>query len=258
MTTITILGLGEAGRLYARGLREAGAYVRGYDPHHELGDPDVAQFADLDDALAGAEVVISLVGGAAAASVARDALPAMASSAVYADLNTASPALKQEIEAFAVAHGVAMADVAVLAPVPRAGHRTELIASGEGARMFAERLGPFGVPVEVLDAGAGAAARLRLLRSVFMKGLAALVIESVGAARAIGAEEWLREQLAQELGVNGRERVDRLVEGTHRHAARREVEVRAAMAEIEASGQPADMTRATLSWLRRIADAQKG
>ncbi len=45
MTTIAILGLGEAGRLYARGLREAGAEVRGYDPHHELGDPAVAQCA---------------------------------------------------------------------------------------------------------------------------------------------------------------------------------------------------------------------
>ena len=256
MTTITILGLGEAGRLYARGLRGAGALVRGYDPHHELGDPDVAQFADLAGALAGADVVMSLVGGAAAASVARDALPLMARSAVYADLNTASPALKVRVAELARTYGVAIADVAVLAPVLRAGHRTDLIASGEGARLLAERLGAFGVPIEVIAGDAGDAARLRLLRSVFMKGLAALVIESVGAARAVGAEEWLREQLAQELGPNGRERVDRLIEGTHSHAVRRELEVRDAMAEIEASGQPADMTRATLTWLRRIADAQ--
>lgn len=257
MTAVAILGLGEAGRLYARGLREAGAAVRGYDPHHELGDPDIPQYAELGDALAGADVVLSLVGGAAAASVARDALIGMPATAVYADLNTAAPELKQQIEALATARGVAMADVAVLAPVPRATHRTELLASGPGARPLAERLTPLGVPVTVLDGPAGDAARLKLLRSVFMKGLAAVVIEGVEAARAVGAEEWLRDQIARELGPDGRALVDRLVDGTRTHAVRREQEVRDVLALLEESGQPADMTRATLAWLERIAGDQR-
>ena len=61
MTTIAILGLGEAGRRYARGLAHAGADVRAFDPAHELGDPDVPQFATLADTLAGADVALSLV-----------------------------------------------------------------------------------------------------------------------------------------------------------------------------------------------------
>jgi 3-hydroxyisobutyrate dehydrogenase-like beta-hydroxyacid dehydrogenase len=253
MTTIAILGLGEAGRLYARGLRGAGARVRGYDPHHEVSDPDLAQSADLAEALAEADVVVSLVGGGAAASVARDALPLMRVSAVYADLNTASPALKEEIAVLAATRGVAMADVAVLAPVVRAGHRTELLASGSGADLLAERLTPFDVPIVVIDGPAGEAARLRLLRSVFMKGLASLIIEGLGAARPLGAEEWLRDQMAGELGPNGRALVDRLVEGTSTHAVRRVHEMRDALAVVEKSGEPADMTRATLAWLERIA-----
>ena len=84
MRTIAVLGLGEAGRLYARGLREAGADVRGYDPHHELGDPSIRQCAELADALAGADVVVSLVGASAAASIAHDALPVMPDAAIYA------------------------------------------------------------------------------------------------------------------------------------------------------------------------------
>ena len=84
MTTIAILGLGEAGRRYAGGLSEAGADVRGYDPHHELGDPAIRQCADLAEALAGADVVLSLVGASAAASVARPALSAMSHTAMSA------------------------------------------------------------------------------------------------------------------------------------------------------------------------------
>jgi 3-hydroxyisobutyrate dehydrogenase-like beta-hydroxyacid dehydrogenase len=253
MTTIAILGLGEAGRLYAQGLAGAGAVVRGYDPHHWLNAPGVAQSADLAEALAGAEVVLSLVSGHAAASVARSALPHVRDGAVYADLNSASPAMKEEIAAHAAGQGLLMADAAVLAPVARAGHRTPLLVSGTGARALGERLAPFGVPIEVLDAAAGEAARLRLLRSVFMKGLATLVIEGLGAARAVGAEEWLHAQIADELGAEGDALVHRLVEGTHAHAGRRVHEVRAALAEIEATGQPADMTRATLAWLERLA-----
>jgi 3-hydroxyisobutyrate dehydrogenase-like beta-hydroxyacid dehydrogenase len=252
MTTIAILGLGEAGRRYARGLAHAGADVRAFDPAHDLGDPDVPQFATLADALAGADVALSLVTGHAAASVAREALPHIAAGAVYADLNTASPDLKQRIARLAADRGLAMADVAVLAPVVRAGHRTPLLASGTGARVFAERVGAFEVPVEVIDGDAGDAARLRLLRSVFMKGLAALVLEGLGAARAAGAEEWLRAQMADELGPDGAALVDRLVDGSTLHAVRREHEVRAALAALESSGQPADMTRATLAWFERL------
>lgn len=258
MTTIAILGLGEAGRLYAHGLGAAGADVRGYDPHHVVDDPGIAQVATLPEALAEAEVVVSLVGGAAACEVAEGALAAVPASAVYADFNTAAPEVKQRIAALAAERGAGMADVAVLAPVPRAGHRTPLLASGDGAAALAARLAPFGVPVEVLDAPAGDAAQLRLLRSTFMKGLAALVIEGVGAARAVGAEEWMRAQLADELGPDGHALVDRLLSGTYQHAARRAHEVGDALAMLEAAGQPADMTRATLAWFERILADEPG
>ncbi|HWI29964.1 MAG TPA: DUF1932 domain-containing protein [Microbacterium sp.] len=252
MTTIAILGLGEAGRVYARGLLAAGAHVCGYDEHRRLGDPDLRQLTTLQEALHGADVVLSLVGGASASAVAAQALPFAGRGAVYADLNTASPQVKGEIATEAARMGVAMADVAVLAPVQRIGIRTGLLASGAGAPALADQLRPLGVPIVVLDAAAGEAARLKLLRSVFMKGLAALMIEGVGAARAIGAEQWLLDQMAGELGPDGRDLVDRLVQGTYQHAVRREQEVRDALGVIEATGRPADMTRATLSWFERI------
>lgn len=248
MTTVAVLGLGEAGRAYARGLAAAGADVRGFDPHQR---PDGVRHADdVDAAVAGADLVLSLVGAVAAVEVAESVIPRMPSSAVYADLNTASPEVKRRIAG--VADGVLVADIAVLAPVHRDGHRTELLASGMGAARAAELLRPYGVPIAVLDAGAGEAARLKLLRSVFMKGLAALVLEATTAARATGAEDWLRGQIARELGPDGPALVERLLTGTPRHAVRRVQEVRDALSGLEAAGLPDDMTRATLAWIERV------
>ena len=58
-----------------------------------------------------------------------------------------------------------------------------------------------------------------------MKGLAAVVVESVTAAQIFGAEDWLVDQIAGELGASGREAVDHLIDGTVKHAVRREAEM---------------------------------
>jgi 3-hydroxyisobutyrate dehydrogenase-like beta-hydroxyacid dehydrogenase len=252
MSTIAILGLGEAGRIYARGLRRAGAHVRGFDLSPTVPDLEIDRARTAAEASEGADVVLSLVGAQAAAEVAASALPVLTPTAVYADLNTASPQIKRTIGALAAARGVPMADVAVLAPVPREGYRTQLLASGPGADALAARLRPLDVPIVPIGAAVGDAARLKLLRSVFMKGLAALVIEGTTAAREFGADDWLRDQIAQELGPDGRALVDRLIEGTHQHAPRRHEEMLDSLAVLDEAGQPADMTRATLAWLERI------
>lgn len=258
MTTVAILGLGEAGTVYARGLRDAGAVVRGYDPRADAGGSVLARARSLEDAVAGADIVLSLVWARTAVAAARDALPFVSADAVYADLNTAAPETKREVAAIADATGVAVADVAVLAPVARAGHRTPLATSGPGAAAFAARMRPLGVPIDVIPGTVGAAARLKLLRSVFMKGLATLVIEGLEGARAAGAEEWLLAQIAGELGADGPDRIEQLVAGTHTHAGRREQEVRDALAALERSGTPTDMTRATLAWFERLNRAPGG
>lgn len=251
MTSIAILGLGEAGRLYARGFASAGATVRGYDPVRRETE-GIDRAATIADAVADVDLVVSLTGAHAALDAARDAVGAMRAGAVFADFNTASPPLKAEVGDVAERAGVAASDVAVLAPVPRAGHRTPLVVAGPAAHATAGLLAPLGVPVDAIDGVMGDAARLKLLRTVFMKGLATLVIESLGGADAAGSGEWLRNQIARELGPDGAGLVERLVAGTYEHAHRREHEVRDALEELRSSGQPDDMTRGTLAWFERI------
>ncbi|MFD6952639.1 hypothetical protein A6A08_06010 [Nocardiopsis sp. TSRI0078] len=253
MTVITMIGLGEAGRLIGEGLARAGARVQGHDPFVALSDTPIVQRSVLDDALTGAEVVISLVGPAAAQKVAADVLPLLPASAVYADLNTLSPGEKSAIGALAAGSGVPFADVAVMAPVPRAGSRTPLLAAGSGAEAFVEALSPLGTPVRAVSSDAGDAAARKLLRSVFMKGLAALIIEALDAACAAGAEDEIRDQIAAELGENGRDLVDRLVEGTRQHAGRRVHEMEAVAAYLNELGVEHPVTEATLSHLRRLS-----
>ena len=115
-----------------------------------------------------------------------------------------------------------------MAPVPGRGLRTPLLASGSGAERFAELLRPLGAQVEVLGASPGTAAARKLLRSVFMKGLAAALLEGAAAARAAGCEDWFRQDAAATLAEADGRLVDRLLEGSRVHAARRVHELDAA------------------------------
>jgi 3-hydroxyisobutyrate dehydrogenase-like beta-hydroxyacid dehydrogenase len=219
-----VLGLGEAGGRIASDLAAAGADVRGYDPAG-IDPPGVAVAPDVAIAVSGCDVVLSLTAARVALDVARTALPAMAGETVYADLNTGSPQLKQELASLAADAGRRFADVALLGGVPARGVATPALASGAGAQAFAETLRPFGMPVDVVSEQAGDAAAMKLLRSVFMKGLAAAASESVEAAQAAGHADWLKGEIA---AVIGEPLLERLFEGSRRHAARRTDEMEAA------------------------------
>jgi 3-hydroxyisobutyrate dehydrogenase-like beta-hydroxyacid dehydrogenase len=219
-----VLGLGEAGSRIASDLGAAGADVRGYDPH-DVEAPGVEVLPDTATAVRGSELVLSLNAASIALDVARTALPAMAREAVFADLNTGSPQLKQELASLAADIGTLFADVALLGSVPARGVATPALASGAGAQAFADALGPFGMPVDVVSDRAGDAAAMKLVRSVFMKGLAAAAIESVEAAEVAGRADWLKTEIA---AVVGEPLLERLLEGSRRHAARRTDEMEAA------------------------------
>jgi 3-hydroxyisobutyrate dehydrogenase-like beta-hydroxyacid dehydrogenase len=256
VTTVTVVGLGEAGKLYATGLLASGAIVRGYDPYATISDASVAQFDDIVTAVDGADLVISLVGATAATGVAEAVIPDLDDSTVYADFNTASPAVKARLARKAAEAGIRFADVAVLAPVNRAGSKTALMASGTGAERAAELLRPFDVPIEVIPGEAGTAASRKLLRSVFMKGLAGLVLETVAAGAAAGNEAWIRDQMAAELGPDGHALVERLITGSHAHAVRRTHEIEDALDYVRQLGTPAWMTEGALNWLSSLAEGR--
>lgn len=250
---IAILGLGEAGRFYAEGFGELGAEVSGYDPMAATTPDGVHREDSVAAAVATADYVVSLVGAAVSQSVLNTALSSMATRTVFADLNTGSPEQKRALAAIASDAGVPFVDVAVMAPVPRAGVRTPLLASGPGADRLCAEWSELGVPVTHAGREAGSAASRKMLRSIFMKGLAALVLESASAAELAGARSWMLDEMAGELGADGGALVDRLIEGTRTHAARREHEMRDVRDYLETLDAPIWMTQATIQWLHAVA-----
>jgi 3-hydroxyisobutyrate dehydrogenase-like beta-hydroxyacid dehydrogenase len=249
---VTLIGLGEAGRIYASGLASLGYEVRAHDPYTVYENAAVLQLPDLAKAVQNAEIVISLVGAAASEAVAHEALPSMPPGSVFADLNTASPATKRILEDVALTHGVLFADVAVLAPVPRSGVHTPLMASGNGADPLTVTLSGSGIPIESIGGRAGDSATRKLLRSIFTKGLAALVFESLEAADAAGgtATGWLHDQIAAALGPYGKATIDRLLEGSQTHARRRLHEAVDARDQAVSLGAFNWMSSATVEWFR--------
>lgn len=256
-TRVAVLGLGEAGSIYAQDLAARGLRVTATDPAVEGSPPGVVRAGSISEAVAGAGLVLSLVGGHAAGPVLQEALPAMEPGAVFADLNTSGPDQKRRLAEQAARRNILFADVAILAPVPRNRIHSPLLISGTGADALVALFDGWGIPATAAGSEAGAAAGLKLLRSVFMKGLAATILEAVTAAEAAGAKDWMTGQIAGELGASGPALVARMLEGTRLHAVRREAEMSEARAYLESLGTPHPVTDATIGWLRALANTDQ-
>ncbi|MET8851521.1 DUF1932 domain-containing protein [Amycolatopsis sp. NPDC004625] len=250
--TVAVLGLGEAGGAFARDLVAAGVTVRGYDPAVAATGGVVATGSEAE-AARGADLVLSVNSSSAAIEALQAGLAGVGPGATWADLNTASPGTKRQLAALAAGRGVPFADVAIMAPVPGRGLRVPMLATGTAADTVAELLNPLGAAVEVLAGEAGLAAERKLLRSVFFKGMSAAVVEALSAARAAGCEDWLHKIVVGELTAADAATVDRLVDGSHRHAVRRTAEMTAAAEMLAELGVRADVAIAARDQLRNLA-----
>ena len=253
-TRIAVLGLGEAGSEIARDLVAAGADVRGYDPKG-IDVAGVQSRGSEAEAVADADVVLSLNSSHDAMTALENALPALGAGTLWADLNTASPGLKKALADRAAARDVDVVDVALMSPVPGKGLRTPMLVSGEAAGRYVEILAGLGADVAVQPGPVGTAISRKLLRSVFYKGLAAAVVEALRGAEAAGCADWLRGNIAAELAGFDERTVDRLVDGTHAHARRRADEMAAATEQLEELGVPARIAAAARDLLVELRDA---
>jgi 3-hydroxyisobutyrate dehydrogenase-like beta-hydroxyacid dehydrogenase len=255
---VAVLGLGEAGSRIAGDLVAAGAAVRGFDPMVPAGAgaPGVADCSGDADACRGASLVLSLTCAHEAEDALASALPGIGGSAIYADLNTASSQLKSRLADRAAGAGIAFTDVALMSPVPGRGLGTPMLACGPAADRFARIVGQLGGTVEVLPGPPGTAAARKLVRSVFYKGLAAAVTEALRAGRAAGCEDWLRENIRQELASASGSTVDRLEQGSLRHARRRADEMNAAAELLTDLGIPPRVASASARWLEQLTAEQ--
>lgn len=253
MTRVAVFGLGEAGSLFAADLVAAGATVRAYDPADVATLAGVQRCASPAAAVAGAEIVLALVAAADAVTAASQALDAISDGAVYADLGTGSAGLKRDLAAL-VEPRLRFVDVAMMTTVPGLGLAVPSLASGGAADRYVELLAPLGAVVTAIGSEPGVAATRKLLRSVVMKGLAAVVIEAMRAAHAAGEADYVWGNVVDQLTAADETFLRRLVEGTAVHHERRRHEMEASAALVRELGIDPLMTEATVEHLRRVAE----
>jgi len=252
---VTVFGLGEAGALIAADLAAAGAEVAGYDPASVPTPVGVRRHDDPGAAVAEPDLVLAVTPAVDAATALEQALDSIGAGTTYADLATSSPEKKQQLAVTADSRGIVFADVALMATVPGKGVRTPSFVSGPGATRYVELIEPLGGVVTSIGEEPGLAATRKLLRSVVMKGLAALTIEAMTAAERTGQAEWFWGHLADQIGAADETLLKRLVVGTATHADRRQHEMEAAAELVARLGVDPLMTEATVASLEQVRGA---
>lgn len=259
------MGFGEAGYHFARGLRDAGlsgivAYSRSGakaaadDPlRRRAVEAGVELLASPKALCERADLIVAVTQGSAALPALRSVKYHLRSNHIYVDASTA--AVKAMEQAGRLLEGKAgFVDAAIMGTVPLNGIKVVTVASGACAERFKALLAPYGMNIHVVSDRPGAASAMKLIRSVFMKGVAGLLLESLEAAQRYGIMDAVAADIAGSIDERPFEQIiKRFVCGTAVHAERRVHEMSESLALLRALGASTRMTRATRAMIVEIA-----
>lgn len=250
-----VIGLGEVGSRYAVALAAAGHAVVGFDPAATSQDEPYATAASPQEAVAGADLVLVMTSAGVAPLIVDETIVHLMPGSIYADFSSASPDVMVELGGRVDAAGAHFVDVALLGAVSIQAARTPLMLAGSHAIAAGEVFATLGAEIEVLpDSLPGQAMAHKLLRSVFMKGLAAVICEAMEAAEAADCVDWTRQQIASHLGEEGNQMIDHLRRGSQLHAVRRAQEMRDTASYLVDLGVPNTMSTAAAQYLEGLAN----
>ncbi|MDB5859986.1 MAG: 6-phosphogluconate dehydrogenase, NAD-binding protein [Ramlibacter sp.] len=205
---IGLVGYGEVGKIFGSGLKPrvqepfawdlkfADALTaqaeRGHAAAHGI------QACDGMEALcAASDLVISAVTASSTLAVAEEAARFLRPGTVFLDLNSASPRTKQQAAALVDARGAHYVEAGVMTSVPPYGIKVPMLLGGINAAELAQLLVSWGMDAKAVSDRLGVASAIKMSRSVMIKGLEALVIESYATARAYGVEDYVLPTLQE-------------------------------------------------------------
>lgn len=180
----------------------------------------------LEAAVRDADVVFCAVQGAYSLDVGKSARDRLKPGAIYIDLTTANPAHKLELETFFTANSLEFVDAAMLGPLPLYLHKVPMLISGSGTSRAEKLMRDCNMDVTPVQGPAGEASKIKLTRSVFMKGLQALLVETFLFARKAGVEDIVMQSIAETMSKSSfADTAKRLITADLVHAERRAHEV---------------------------------
>jgi len=260
--SIGFVGFGEAGSHIAKGLKSAGvARIVAFDidpervrhNERETGVPLLGSNRELAEE---AQVILSTVTCARAREAAEQTAPFLSSRHIYADLNSVSPALKQQIDQIITSTGAGFVEAAVMSPVPPHEHRAPMLLGGKTAAAFAQLMTPFGMRLEVVSEDVGVAAATKMFRSIIVKGLEALMLECVLAAAPYGADERVFASLSESFpGLDWQRLANYMVSRVVVHGERRAREMEEVAETLKSLGIEPIMAEAAArrqDWCARL------
>ncbi|HYA24690.1 MAG TPA: DUF1932 domain-containing protein [Terriglobales bacterium] len=246
---VAIVGFGEAGGIFAHDFAEQGMDVTVFDILFDSNRQrqrmlqkaracGVTAADNLKHCLCKAELVISAVTASSALDVAKDAGQILGKSQLFVDINSVSPETKRKAAGYVERRRARFVEAAVMAAVPKQRLKVPMLLGGPHASEAAEHLRKIGMNATSLSDQLGVVSAVKMCRSVIIKGLEALVIESLFAARLYGAEDKVLESLAASYPAMGWEDhlPDYLVSRVAEHGHRRAVEMREVAQTLQHAG----------------------
>lgn len=255
---IALVGFGEVGRRLATDLRHRGAAsIIAWDhlfPDHSSApsrsldtDRTAVRAVTLDEAVAAADLIISAVTAGSCLEAAREAARSIAPGTIWLDLNSVAPATKRAAANIIAAADGLFVEAAVMSPIAPRGLESPMLLGGPNARRVLSALRDLGFAgARFCSADYGAASATKMCRSVMIKGIEALLAESLLTARHYGVEEAVLASLQDLLPGHDWPVLARyMISRSCLHGKRRAEEMQEAARTVEDTGGTAWMSAAT-------------
>jgi 3-hydroxyisobutyrate dehydrogenase-like beta-hydroxyacid dehydrogenase len=260
---VSVIGFGEAGQAIASGLRESGIErIAAWDILFPKPDGErlraqaqtigVRCAASAGDAVAETDMIISAVTAASSMEAARSVAAHLAGRPYYLDINSVSPGRKQETEKL-LGERARYVDVAVIAAIHPARHRTPMLLAGPHAAAISPLLAELTMRTSVVGAKTGAAAAIKMIRSVMIKGIEALTLECFLAATRANVLDDVTASLKNNYpGVDWPKMSEYNLERMASHGERRAAEMEESAATLRELGIEPTMVEATVARHREM------
>jgi 3-hydroxyisobutyrate dehydrogenase-like beta-hydroxyacid dehydrogenase len=265
---VGLVGYGEVGRILSEDLRARGVRVSAYDLKLGTGAEaplrehaaahGVALLPSHAALVAQADLVVSAVTASQAVPVALACAPGVRRDAWFVDFNSASPGAKLRAAELIDGAGARYVEGAVMTSIPPYRIRVPLLLGGSAAAALVPHLQALGFDAEVASDKLGVASATKMCRSVMIKGLEAMVIESFTAARAYGVEDAVLASLHETFpGIDWEKQGAYFFQRVIEHGRRRSEEVREVaetVREIGLTPWSAAGTAERQAWVADLAD----